>query len=141
MKIARETLQFILEVCKSSAPREFAGMLSAQGDVITEVIVVPGTESSDESAVMQLFMLPNIHTVGSVHSHPSGNTRPSEADLELFARKGFVHIIAGFPYDMKSWTCYDKDGDEIKLDVVDYEFRDEDELFDSKISLNFFLLY
>jgi proteasome lid subunit RPN8/RPN11 len=130
MKIARETLQFILEVCKSSAPREFAGMLSAKGDVITEVIVVPGTESSDESAVMQLFMLPNIHTVGTVHSHPSGNTRPSDADLELFGRKGFVHIIVGSPYDMKSWTCYDTDGDPIKLEVVDYEFKDEDYLFE-----------
>jgi len=130
MKIARETLQFILEVCKSSAPREFAGMLSAQGDVITEVIVVPGTESSDESAVMQLFMLPNIHTVGSVHSHPSGNTTPSNADLELFSMKGFVHMIVGAPYDLNSWTCYDKDGDRIKLEVVDYEFKDENDLFE-----------
>ncbi|MFA4956933.1 MAG: Mov34/MPN/PAD-1 family protein [Candidatus Methanoperedens sp.] len=128
MKIARETLHFILEVCKSSAPREFAGMLSAQGDVITEVIIVPGTDSSDESAVMQLFMLPNIHTVGSVHSHPSGNTRPSDADLELFGRKGFVHIIVGAPYDRNSWTCFDKDGNPIKLEVVDYEFKDEDDL-------------
>ena len=130
MKIARETLQFILEVCKSSAPREFAGMLSAEGDVITEVIVVPGTESSDESAVMQLFMLPNIHTVGSVHSHPSGNTRPSDADLELFSRKGFVHMIVGAPFGLKNWSCYDKDGAPIKLEVVEYEFKDEDDIFE-----------
>jgi len=128
MKIARETLQFILEVCKSSAPREFAGMLSAEGDVITEVIVVPGTESSDESAIMQLFMLPNIHTVGSVHSHPTGNNTPSDADLELFDKKGLVHIIVGAPYDMKNWTCYDKDGNPIKLEVVDHIFKDEDDL-------------
>jgi proteasome lid subunit RPN8/RPN11 len=130
MKIARETLQFILEVCNSSAPLEFAGMLSAQGDVITEVIVVPGTESSGESAVMQLFMLPNIHTVGSVHSHPTSDTTPSDADLELFDRKGLVHIIVGAPYDMKSWKCYDKDGAPIKLEVVEYEFKDEDDLFE-----------
>jgi len=128
MKIARETLQFILEVCKSSFPREFAGMLSAQGDVITDVVVVPGTESSDESAVMQLFMLPIMHTVGSVHSHPSGNTNPSDADLELFDKKGFVHIIVGSPYTFTSWTCYDKDGVPVKLEVVDYEFKDEDGL-------------
>jgi proteasome lid subunit RPN8/RPN11 len=75
-------------------------------------------------------MLPNIHTVGSVHSHPSGNTRPSEADLDLFSRKGFVHIIVGAPYDLKNWTCYDKDGTSIKLEVVDYEFKDEDFLFE-----------
>ena len=128
MKIARETLQFILEVSRSSSPLEFAGMLSAQGDVITEVVVVPGTESSDESAVMQLFMLPNIHTAGSVHSHPSGNTTPSDADLELFSKKAFVHIIVGEPFDFKSWECYDKDGIPIKLEVVDYDFKDEEDI-------------
>ena len=128
MKIARETLQFILEVCKSSAPLEFAGMLSARGDVITEVVVVPGTESSDESAVMELFMLPNIHTIGSVHSHPSGNITPSGADLELFSKKGMVHIIVGAPFDSGSWRCYDKDGVQVKLEVVDYEFKEENDL-------------
>ncbi|MCX9085465.1 MAG: Mov34/MPN/PAD-1 family protein [Candidatus Methanoperedens sp.] len=130
MKIARETLQFILEVCRSSAPKEFAGMLSAKGDVITEVIVVPGTESTDESAVMQLFMLPNIHTVGSVHSHPSGNTRPSGIDLDLFDRKGVVHMIVGAPFDLKSWKCYDTNGRPLNLEVVDYDFKDEDEFFE-----------
>lgn len=125
MKIARETLEFILEVCKSSVPFEFAGMLSAEGDVITEVMVVPGTESTDESAVMQLFMLPNIHTVGSVHSHPSGNMTPSNADLELFDKKGLIHIIVGAPFDINSWRCYDKNGVLVKLEVVDYEFKDE----------------
>lgn len=128
MRIARETLQFILEVCKSSAPLEFAGMLSARGDVITEVVVVPGTESSDESAVMQLFMLPNIHTIGSVHSHPSGNITPSGVDLELFSKKGFVHIIVGAPFDSRSWRCYDKEGIPVKLEVVDYEFKEENDL-------------
>jgi len=128
MKIARETLQFILEVCRSSAPLEFAGMLSAQGDIITEVIVVPGTESSEESAVMELFMLPNISTVGSVHSHPSGNITPSGADLELFDKKGLVHIIVGAPFNFESWRCYDKDGKPVKLEVVDYEFKDENDM-------------
>lgn len=129
MKIARETLQFILEVSRSTAPLEFAGMLSAKDDVITEVIIVPGTESSDENAVMKLFMLPNISTVGSVHSHPSGNITPSGMDLELFSRQGIVHIIVGAPFDLKSWKCYDKDGVQVKLEVVDYEFNDENDPF------------
>ncbi len=127
MKIARDTLSFILEVSKSSVPDEFAGMLSATGDVITDVVVVPGTESGDESAVMQLFMLPNISTIGTVHSHPSGNRKPSKADLELFDRKGKYHIIVGAPYDMSSWTCYDNKGEVVKLTVVDYEFEKENE--------------
>ena len=127
MKIARDALSFILEVSKSSAPREFAGMLLATDDIITDVVIVPGTESSDESAVMKLFMLPNISTVGTVHSHPSGNRRPSGADLELFDRKGMYHIIVGEPFDTSSWTCYDNSGKMINLEVVDFEFKEEDE--------------
>ena len=127
MKIARDTLKFILEASRSSVPREFAGMLSATGDVITDVVLVPGTESSEDSAVMQLFMLPNISTVGTVHSHPSGNRRPSKEDLELFDRKGRYHIIAGAPFNETSWTCYDSKGEKIELEVVDYEFREDDE--------------
>ena len=127
MKIAKDTLLFILEASKSSAPLEFAGMLSATGDVITEVIIVPGTESSEESAAMMLFMLPNMPTAGTVHSHPSGNRNPSSYDLLLFDRKGKYHIIVGAPYDMSSWTCYNNKGDRIRLDVVEYEFKNEDE--------------
>lgn len=127
MKIARDTLKFILEVSRSSAPREFAGMLSAEGDVITDVVVVPGTESSDESAVMQLFMLPNIPTVGTVHSHPSGNPTPSSVDLELFDKKGRYHIIVASPFTLSSWVCYNSKGEPAKLEVVDYEFKEEKE--------------
>ncbi len=127
MKIAKDTLMFILEVSKSSAPLEFAGMLQAEGDVITDVVVVPGTESSENSAVMQLFMLPNMPTVGTVHSHPSGNRRPSREDLLLFGQKGKVHIIVGAPYDISSWTSYNNKGEPLRLDVVEYRFKEEEE--------------
>ncbi len=126
MKIARDTLKFILEVSKSSAPLEFAGMLSAEGDVITDVVIVPGTEASDESAVMELFMLPNIPTVGTVHSHPSGDNTPSSVDLELFDKKGQYHVIVAEPYDNSSWRCYNNKGEPISLEVVDYEFKEEE---------------
>ncbi len=126
MKIAFDTLKFILEVSKSSAPKEFAGMLSGDGDVIKDVVIVPGTESSDESAVMQLFMLPNIHTIGTVHSHPSGNLNPSSADLELFDKKGRYHIIVGSPFTLSNWRCYNNRGETVELEMVDYEFKEEE---------------
>lgn len=129
MKIARDTLKFILEVSKSTAPMEFAGMLEATGDVITDVVIVPGTESGEESAVMQLFMLPNIHTAGTVHSHPAEDTTPSTDDLELFDRKGQYHIIVGAPYDFSSWRCYNSKGETVRLQVIDYEFKEEKEMW------------
>ncbi|MCL7475679.1 MAG: Mov34/MPN/PAD-1 family protein [Methanosarcinales archaeon] len=124
--IAKSTLDFILEVSKSSAPREFAGLLRAEDGVIKDVIFLPGTESSQISATIRLFMMPNISIAGSVHSHPTSNTNPSRADLALFARVGGHNIIAGAPYDSRSWRCYDSNGRSIPLNVLDIEFDDDD---------------
>jgi proteasome lid subunit RPN8/RPN11 len=126
--IARDTLNFILEASKSMAPDEFAGLLQEKDGVITEVIILPGTESSDTSAVLRLYMMPNIKAVGSVHSHPGQNRTPSQADLQLFSRTGNYHIIVGRPYDRQSWTCYDREGNVRELQVLDVEFEEKEEI-------------
>jgi len=128
--IARETLNFILSVSKSSYPKEFAGMLYADNGVITRVDV-PLTQSSNVSAVMNLFMLPvNPHLIGSVHSHPSGNMNPSSTDIKMFMQNGDYHIIVGYPYDMKSWICYDRVGNRRHLDVLDVNLDDKDQVLE-----------
>jgi len=128
--IARETLNFILSVSKSSYPKEFAGMLYADNGIITRVDV-PLTQSSNVSAVMNLFMLPvNPHLIGSVHSHPSGNISPSATDIKMFMQNGDYHIIVGYPYDMKSWACYDRVGKRRHLDVLDVNLDDKDHVLE-----------
>ncbi|MDM7912401.1 MAG: Mov34/MPN/PAD-1 family protein, partial [Methanotrichaceae archaeon] len=102
--IARDTLMFIMEVSRSSMPVEFAGLLQAEDGVITEVLILPGTESSRMSALIRLYMLPNMKVVGSVHSHPSSNIRPSKQDILLFSRTGDYHIIVGPPFDETAWA-------------------------------------
>lgn len=121
--IAHDTLTFILEVSKSTAPNEFAGLLRAENGIITEVLVLPGTTSSEVSAVMHLFMLPVISIAGSVHSHPTPNARPSMHDLSMFVRTGNCHIIVGFPYTEDSWRCYDVNGERRELSVIDIDFE------------------
>jgi len=123
--IARDTLAFILEASKSSYPEEFAGLLEAKDGVITDVLLLPGTESSETSAVLKLFMMPNISAVGSVHSHPSSVVRPSQADLHMFSKTGTHHIIVGHPYGRNNWKCYDGSGQPIRLEVLDIELEDE----------------
>jgi proteasome lid subunit RPN8/RPN11 len=124
--IARDTLHFILEASRSSMPEEFAGLLQAENDIITEVLMLPGTESSRMSALIRLYMLPNMQVAGSAHSHPSGSLRPSEEDILFFSRTGDYHIIAGPPFDERSWACYDASGERRTLPVIDVEFKDED---------------
>lgn len=126
--IARDTLNFILEASKSMAPQEFAGLLQEKDGIITEVLILPGTESSDTNAILRLYMMPNIKAVGSVHSHPGPNRNPSQADLHLFSKTGNYHIIAGRPYNEENWTCYNREGKIIELPVLDVEFEDYEEI-------------
>jgi proteasome lid subunit RPN8/RPN11 len=122
--IARDALDFILEASRSSMPDEFAGLLQADKEIITEVLIVPGTESSRMSALIRLYMLPNIQVVGSAHSHPSSDIRPSKEDIAFFSRTGDYHIIVGPPFDESSWACYDSMGQRRELPVIDVEFDD-----------------
>lgn len=123
--IARDTLRFILEASRSTAPSEFAGLLQTDDEIITEVLILPGTESSRMSALVRLYMLPNMQVAGSVHSHPSGVLRPSEPDILFFSRTGDYHIIVGPPFDENSWVCFNAAGERRELQILDVEFDDD----------------
>lgn len=131
--IARDTLKFILEASRSSLPAEFAGLLQVDDEIITEVLILPGTENSRMSALIRLYMLPNMQVAGSAHSHPSGVLVPSEPDIQFFSRTGDYHIIVGPPFNERSWACYNASGERRDLAILDVEFKDdgfEDDLDD-----------
>jgi proteasome lid subunit RPN8/RPN11 len=117
--IREDALRLMLESAKGALPNEFAGILRAYDGIVTEVMVLPGTEQGARAALFKFTMLPaDRSVVGTVHSHPSGNYWPSGADLELFDRFGAVHIIAGFPYNMHSWQAYDGRGRARDIQVI-----------------------
>ncbi|MBS3815344.1 MAG: Mov34/MPN/PAD-1 family protein [Hadesarchaea archaeon] len=117
-EIEQEALELILGASKSSHPNEFAGILREENDVITEILLIPGTSSSERSAVMRLHMMPiDSSACGTVHSHPAPDSSPSEADLSLFNKFGEVHIIVAKPYNDDSWQAYDFKGNKINLSV------------------------
>ena len=118
--IKRETIDMILEASRDIHPHEFGAILRAEEGVITEIMLLPGTLSGSRSAIFQLHMLPiDFTVVGTVHSHPSGSIRPSGADIALFQRFGYIHIITGVPFDKDSWRAFDLYGEPVDLEVVD----------------------
>jgi proteasome lid subunit RPN8/RPN11 len=120
LKIKRELLEGLFELARGAHPKEFVSGLRARDGVIYELVLIPGTQSSDSSAVFRIGMLPpDREMIGTVHSHPSPNPRPSGADFFLFERYGGVHIILAYPYDMGSWRSYNSAGEEVELEVVD----------------------
>ena len=133
--IAEDALEFALEASEDAHPDEYMGLLRGEdartlgldrdGTVITDVLVIPGTESNPVSATVKTNMVPNdIRAAGSVHSHPNGVLRPSNADLGTF-HKGKVHIIIGAPYGKTDWQAFDTEGEPRGLDVLDVEMPDE----------------
>ena len=117
--IRRDALDLMLASAKGALPNEFAGVLRAYDGVVTEVMVLPGTEQGARAALFKFHMLPaDRSVVGTVHSHPSGNYWPSGADLELFDRFGSVHIIVGYPYNVHSWQAYDGRGRARDISVI-----------------------
>lgn len=118
--IKKETIEMILEASRDVHPNEFGAILRAEEGVITEIMLLPGTLSGSRSAIFQLHMLPiDFTVVGTVHSHPSGSISPSGADVALFQKFGYIHIITGVPFDKDSWRAFDLYGEPIDLEVVD----------------------
>jgi len=137
--IAEAALEFALEASEDAHPDEYMGMLRGEdarklgydepGTVLTDVLVIPGTESNPVSATVKTNMIPNDRrAAGSIHSHPNGVLRPSDADLQTFGR-GDVHIIVGAPYGRDDWQAFDREGNPTDLPVLDVELPEE-EFFD-----------
>jgi len=121
-KISHKCLDLIIESSKSIYPKEFGGFLRVDDekrDLISEVVLIPGTISGDSHAIFKLHMMPvDFNIVGTVHSHPSPNASPSNADLELFRKHGKIHIIMASPFNKKSWKGYGYNGNQAGIEII-----------------------
>jgi proteasome lid subunit RPN8/RPN11 len=118
--IKKSMIDFIIEASKDSYPKEFYAKLLQKNGVITEFSIIK-TIQGDRHAIPFTYMEPPdifLQTAGTVHSHPSGNNRPSGADLEFFRKSGDTHIIIGYPYTETTWQVYNRAGEPIELEVV-----------------------
>jgi len=114
VQIERELIDYILNIAKESYPNEFMALLEGkiEGHVlrVTGLIFLP-VETSNEGAVMDVFMLPLINnSIGSVHSHPGYSADPSDADLQYFSKEGIFHMVVAEPYTRDSIRAYDSWG-------------------------------
>lgn len=134
--IAESALTFARSAAAETHPREYMGLLRGEsadtlglnesGTVLTEVLVIPGTESNPVSATVKTSQVPNdLRAAGSIHSHPNGVLRPSAADLNTFTSND-VHIILGAPYGPDDWRAFDSDGEMINLPVLDIDPPEEE---------------
>lgn len=125
VSIPRNLLDAILAGAKQLYPRESFLLLRGKKykDVITisDLLVAPFAVHGRGFASYPGHMLPmDFSIVGTVHSHPSGNTSPSSVDLNhLFGR---VLMIVGHPFtDDYCVAVYGSDGQKLTLNVTQSE--------------------
>ncbi|MGB9937444.1 MAG: Mov34/MPN/PAD-1 family protein [Methanobacterium sp.] len=120
--VDREVIDEIINISKEAYPNEFMALL--EGKIKENVLEVTGLiflpiETSNEGAVMQIFMQPlTVNSIGSVHSHPGYSASPSDADLQFFSKKGLFHMIIAEPYSRESIRAYDSWGNITSYKIV-----------------------
>jgi len=123
VSVSAEVLNSIFEGAKRLYPKEtfllLRGKKSKNAIRVTDLVVPPLAVYGYGFANLPFHMLPlDFSVVGTVHSHPSGNIRPSSVDLNHFF--GRVLMIVGFPFaNVRHVAVYGSNGEKLKLHVTE----------------------
>jgi proteasome lid subunit RPN8/RPN11 len=116
-----DVLENICMFAKQTHPKEFVAIIGGkvkEKKLIIDNLFYQEFVSSHHSASFSSFLPSAVHGVGTVHSHPSSNNKPSKADLFFFNKKAGVNFIIGYPYTKETMSCYDLNGNELIFSVV-----------------------
>lgn len=117
--IESSVIEDIINLVRANHPREavsfFNGIIKDKKLIIDRLVY--NEFNSDELSATPIFHFPDKSFYGSVHSHPSGNNRPSRADRHFFAKTGIVNAIISYPYTKNTIRFYDHNGVEINVKI------------------------
>jgi len=122
VQIPAEILDAIYAGAKQLYPRESFLLLRGKkrkGVIcISDLVLAPFAVHGEGFAHFNPYMFSgDFSLVGTVHSHPSGNIRPSHVDLNYFF--GRVLMIVGAPFEgEKCVAAYDSNGDKISIRIT-----------------------
>ena len=122
VSMSRELLDAIFEGARRLYPREVILLLRGKkvkdSIRVVDLIVPPLATYGHGFATYPLHLLPmDFSMVGSVHSHPSGNTTPSDVDFNHFF--GRILMIVGYPYaNEQNVVVYNTHGEKLPLEVT-----------------------
>jgi len=120
--LKKEVFDSILDYGRACHPREgillLRGKVQGGNVVIDEVVVPPFSIRGFRSSGFPLYMLPlDFSIIGIAHSHPSGNLKPSIADLNNFY--GEIMVIVAYPYmSSRDIAVYDRQGERLSFELV-----------------------
>lgn len=118
--IERGAVNEIIARAREAYPNEFGAMLRGI-ERVTHIEPILDSATGRSTVMFSLFDRLSQRSVpgeGVVHSHPSGSTRPSKADLHMFSRFPGINIIIGYPFTEGTMAAYDRLGNGVELRVV-----------------------
>jgi proteasome lid subunit RPN8/RPN11 len=122
VSISEDLLQAVLEGARRLHPKEIILLLRGKKTKdtfnISDLLVPPLATYGHGFASIRTHMLPiDFSIIGTLHSHPSGNTAPSAADLNhSFGR---ILLITGYPYDGEyNVAAYNHAGERLILKIT-----------------------
>ena len=122
VSISQKLLEVILQNARSMYPRETILLLRGRVEkgriTITDIIIPPFATRGKGFSSFPLHMLPiDFSLVGSVHSHPSGNTTPSVEDVNH--SYGRIAMIVAYPFMGKQHVSVcNHSGEEVPLELT-----------------------
>ncbi|MEW6294755.1 MAG: Mov34/MPN/PAD-1 family protein [Candidatus Diapherotrites archaeon] len=120
IKIRLAVIESIVMASQNTFPDEFISLLGVDREgIISELVVLPAVFGSNFSSVRMDLVPFDRKVIGSIHSHPSHNNRPSQGDLHVFSRMGKVHFIICMPFNLNSLKAYNVKGLELPFEVIE----------------------
>jgi proteasome lid subunit RPN8/RPN11 len=122
VELPKDILEAIYAGAKELYPRESFLLLRGKKRKnvikVTDLVLAPFASHDENSVHFNTWMLPgDFSLIGTVHSHPSGNIKPSHVDLNYFF--GRILMIVGPPFEgLSCIAVYDSNGDKIRLEIT-----------------------
>jgi proteasome lid subunit RPN8/RPN11 len=123
VSMSAELLDAIFEGAKRLYPKETFLLLRGKKGKdeirVSDLVVPPLATYGYGFANLPFHMLPmDFSVIGTVHSHPSGNIKPSSVDLNHFF--GRVLMIVGFPFaSAQNVAVYSAKGEQLLFKVTE----------------------
>jgi len=133
VELPKNILDAIFAGAKELYPRESFLLLRGKkkkGIIsVSDLVLAPFAAHGEGFAHFSPYMFSgDFSLVGTVHSHPSGNTKPSHVDLNYFF--GRVLMIVGYPFEGEDCIAvYDGDGERMLLKITPARENQGEEFF------------
>jgi proteasome lid subunit RPN8/RPN11 len=122
VELPQDILDAIFAGAKQLYPRESFLLLRGKKRKsvirVSDLVLAPFAIHGEGFAHFNPYMFSgDFSLVGTVHSHPSGDIRPSHVDLNYFF--GRVLMIVGYPFEGEACVVvYDSDGEKMPLQIT-----------------------